>query len=101
MMTSLGSARASSVASVLPTKPHTPVIKILTGFARSSRGEADLPGFDDLFGDLSQIFGDRPVRVVRRHLPQIAVVADVVADPVLVHVGIPLTAAAGRLGQRE
>src|SRR5262245_6074971 len=98
--TTPGSARDSSIASVLPTKPHTPVIRILTGRLPCS-GQPILPGCDDRLGDQGEILSDRPARIVGHHLGQVAVVADVIADAVLVHVGVSLSPAAHRFGQRE
>ena len=48
---------------------------------------ACLPGFDDLADGFGEADGDVPRRVVGFHFPEVAVVADVVADAVLVHIG--------------
>jgi hypothetical protein len=56
---------------------------------RVSRGAA-LPRLDDLSDRFLQALGDVPSRVVGFHLPQVAVVADVVADAVFVNVGVLL-----------
>ena len=48
---------------------------------------ARLPGFDDLADGFGEADGDVPRRVVGFHFPEVAVVADVVADAVLVHIG--------------
>src|SRR5207245_10853016 len=101
---SCGSVLASSMASVLPTKPQTPVIKTFIGgvvHRGRSRRQAGLPGRDDLSGDLREIFRYRPLRVMGLHLGQVAVVTRVVADPVVVHVGVALRAATDRLGHSK
>src|SRR5207245_9092005 len=92
---SCGSVLASSMASVLPTKPQTPVIKTFIGgvvHRGRSRRQAGLPGRDDLLGDLREIFRYRPLRVMGLHLGQVALVTDVGADQVLVHVAGSLRA---------
>lgn len=48
---------------------------------------ACLPGFDDLADGFGEADGDVPRWVVGFHFPEVAVVADVVADAVLVHIG--------------
>ena len=48
---------------------------------------ARLPGFDDLADGLGEADGDIPRWVVGFHFPEVAVVADVVSDAVLVHIG--------------
>src|SRR5579883_1470288 len=50
----------------------------------------------DLLKRRPQIFGDPPVGIMRLHLPQIAVIADVIADSVLLQVA-PLHRTAGDL----
>jgi len=47
---------------------------------------ACFPGFDDLADGFGEADGDVPRRVVGFHFSEVAVVADVVADAVLVHV---------------
>jgi hypothetical protein len=49
-----------------------------------------MPPFDYLADKLLQIDGDAPIRIVRSHLPEITVVADVVPDPVFVDIGMYL-----------
>jgi len=48
---------------------------------------ACFPSFDDLADGLGEADGDVPRRVVGFHFPEVAVVADVVTDAVLVHIG--------------
>ena len=48
---------------------------------------ACLPSFDDLADGFGEADGDVPRREVGFHFPEVAVVADVVADAVLVHIG--------------
>ena len=48
---------------------------------------AHLPGFDDLADGFGEADGDVPRRVVGFHFPEVAVVADMVAYAVLVHIG--------------
>lgn len=67
-----------------------------TGFCFSTSGRywrigrilpARLPGFDDLADGFGEADGDVPRRVVGFHFSEVAVVADVVAYAVLVHIG--------------
>ena len=48
---------------------------------------ACLPSFDDLADGFREADGDVPRGIVGFHFPEVAVVADVVADAVLVHIG--------------
>ena len=48
---------------------------------------ACFPGFDDLADGFGEADGDVPRGIVGFHFPEVAVVADVVADAVLVHIG--------------
>ena len=49
-----------------------------------------LPRFHDLSDRFLEALGDIPAGVVGLHLAEVAVVADVVADAVLIHVGVLL-----------
>src|SRR6185369_474421 len=60
-----------------------------------------LPGFDDLLDSLPERFGNIPSGIMTFHLGQITVVADMVADPVLVHISVDLLFAGKLLGQVE
>src|SRR3954468_11648062 len=69
----------------------------LSGFSSlllgsKSRGQlqALTPGADDFLEDLTQGAGDSPVWEMVLYFPQIAVVTNMVADPVLFHIGVAL-----------
>jgi hypothetical protein len=49
-----------------------------------------LPRFDDLLNRVFQTDGDIPVRVMLTHFAEVAVVANMVTDAVLIHVGVNL-----------
>jgi len=58
-------------------------------------------GFDDLPNCLFERDGNVPARVVLLHLSQIGVVANVVPDAVVIHVGVDLSLAGEFLGPLE
>ena len=60
-----------------------------------------LPRLHDLPDRFLEALGDIPAGVVRLHFPQVAVVADVVADAVLIDVGVLLFLAGEFLGDRK
>ena len=60
-----------------------------------------LPGLDDLPDRLRKRLRNIPRGEVVTHLPQVGIVADMVADPVLVHVGVDLRLAGEGFGQLE
>src|ERR1700722_20128017 len=62
-----------------------------------SGGDPRPPAVHDLFKDLLERAGERPVRIMAAHLPKIAVVTDVVADAVLIYVAEALRFSGGRL----
>ena len=62
---------------------------------------ASLPGFDYLADGFGEADGDVPRRVLGFHFPEVAVVADVVADAVLVHIGEGLFFSGERFGDLE
>ncbi len=59
------------------------------------------PRLDDLSDRFLKALGDVPAGVVCFHLPEVAVVADMVADAVLVDVGVLLRLARESLGDLE
>lgn len=62
---------------------------------------ACLPGFDDLADGFGEADGDVPRRVVGFHFSEVAVIADVVADAVLVHIGEDLFVSGEGFGDLE
>src|SRR4029453_13313857 len=85
-----GQPSLSPRASVAPTNPQTPVIRIRMMELTSLRHQPLAPGGNDLLKDSRQAAGDPPLRIVRLHFPQIAVVTDVVTGARLVHVSVTL-----------
>jgi hypothetical protein len=49
-----------------------------------------MPALHDFRKELLQIDGDAPIRIVRSHLPEVTVVADVVSNPVFIDVSMDL-----------
>src|SRR5580704_245975 len=88
----------SPSASELPTKPQIPVIRSFiqaqSGPVGSSSDSSSYisaavhPTRGDLLENTRQAFVDVPRRIVSLHLAQVAVVANVIANAVLVHVAI-------------
>jgi hypothetical protein len=68
-------------------------IFIACSYPASSSSQPFLPGSYDLLDGLRQGLGDIPLRVMRFHLAQIAVITDMVSDPVLIDIGICLLSA--------
>ena len=62
---------------------------------------ACFPGFDDLADGFCEADGDVPRGIVGFHFPEVAVVADVVADAVLVHIGEDLFLSGEGFGDLE
>src|SRR5215813_2340534 len=71
-----------------PTNPQIPVIAILivSESSGSGNGKTLPPTGGDFLKDHWQCFGDFPSRIVFLHFSQIAVVTDVIANPVLIDV---------------
>lgn len=63
-----------------------PVFRLNTGSLAMRSVGFDSPRFDDLPDGFLQRLCDIPRRVVCTHLPEIGVIADVIADTVLLHV---------------
>src|SRR5512140_3728017 len=91
---------ASPVAIVLPTQPQHPVTRTLTGRPRPrgrSRHAPLPPAGHEVGEDLRERHADVPAGIVLAGLSEVAVVADVVADPVRLDVGrVLLPAGQGR-----
>src|SRR5713101_6143183 len=98
MMSRPGARRINSTARVLPANPQIPVTRTFMPMrgsrslhsgrgpspgSRARRRQTLLPGPHDFGHDLGQALRDGPLPVMGLHLAEIAVVADVIADPVL------------------
>src|ERR1039457_6234666 len=88
-------------AMVLPTKPQMPVIRMRMWLSlrlpvSSFWLQSFAPGGGDLIEDLREVARQVPLRIVRFHFAQVAVIADVVAAARLVQVSVDwLPAGAG------
>src|SRR5215469_595631 len=86
-------------ASDAPTNPQIPVIaiRIASALSGSGNGKTLPPTGGNFLKDHWQCFGDFPSGIVFLHFAQIAVVTDVIANPVLIDVP-PVHLSAGDIG---
>ncbi len=60
-----------------------------------------MPRFHDFLDDITQGSSDSPTRIVGLHLSEVAVIADMIADPILLDVGVLLWLARELLNHGE
>src|SRR6266545_7952794 len=103
MISQSGQLSLSPQARVLPTNPQAPVIKtrMASSPTLTSRREPLPPGRHDFFHYVRQAARDVPIRIMRFHFRQVAVVADVIAAASLFDVGMPLFHARAPFGHRK